>query len=104
MCLETAQLTVAHGEDVLDDRRYHTTQSHEMDEGGNTDLPPYFVCRKQPRVRDTMDGHSDMSQSDGGKSPDSQDYESGQDEDDLQNLNGNELARTFDNEVRLFRY
>lgn len=43
-----------------------------------------------------------MSQSSGDKSLDSQDYESSPDEDDLRELNGNELARTFDDEVRLF--
>ena len=58
---------------------------------------------KQPRVRDTIDGLSDMSQSDDGKSLDSQDLGSNQDEDsDLRSLNSNELARTFDNEVGLF--
>jgi hypothetical protein len=97
---KAAQMTVALPEDVPEDRRRHSAmgRSHESDEDSPSDLPPRFASRKL--VRNTAIGQSDVeSQSDAGESLDSQDYESDPDEDDLQNLNGNELARTFDNEV-----
>lgn len=99
---KAAQLSVAHDEDVPEDRPRHSAWSHQLDEGGHPELPPHVARRKRPGVRDNMDGQSDMSQSDGGKTSDSQDYESDQDDEDLQKLNGDELARTLDNEVRLF--
>ena len=63
---------------------------------------PALCHTKHLRVCDTSDGHSDMSQSSGDKSSESQDYESNPDEDNLCELNSNELACTFNDEVRLF--
>ena len=64
------------------------------------------VPEGRPRRRDQShqsdDDESVLSRSDDSKTLDSQDYQSDQEQEDLQNLNGNELARVFDNEVRLF--
>lgn len=63
-------------------------------------MPPNLARRKQDR--DLVDDESVLSQSDDSKTLDSQDYESEHGQEDLRNLNGNELARTFDNEVCLY--
>ncbi|KAN0131210.1 hypothetical protein V8E53_010914 [Lactarius tabidus] len=73
------QLTVALHEDVPKDRHRHGIRSRESDEDHLSDLPPNLARRK--RTLDSEDNKSD------------------QDQEDLQNLNGNELARTFDNEA-----
>jgi hypothetical protein len=95
-----SKLSVAHSEDIPEGGPHRRVWSRVSAEDSVSDLPPNLARRK--RVRDPVDDQSVLSQSDGSKTLDSQDYESDQDQEDLQNLNGNELARTFDNEVRLF--
>jgi hypothetical protein len=91
--------TVAHGQDAPD-RPRHSAQSGETDKDNFSDMPPHFACRKH--VHNLTDDRSVMSQSNGSETQDSQDYKSNQDEEDLHNLNGSELALTFNNEVSLF--
>ena len=73
------QFSAVHGEYVPEGRPRRRVQSHQSD-----------------------DDKSVLSQSDDSKTLDSQDYQSDQEQEDLQSLNGNELARVFDNEVCLF--
>ncbi|KAN0133851.1 hypothetical protein V8E53_008346 [Lactarius tabidus] len=92
-----AQLTVALHEDVPKDRHRRGIQSRESHEDhlSDLDLPPNLARRKRVPV----DNRSVVSHSDDSKTLDSEDNKSDQDQEDLQNLNGNELARTFDNEA-----
>ena len=93
----TVRLSFAHGEDVSEDeprRRVRSRHDHVPD------LPPNLARRKQDK--DLIDDESVLSQSDDSKTLDSQDYESEHGQEDLRDLNGNELARTFDNEVCLY--
>ena len=93
-CPHMVQLSV-----VLEGRPRHRVQSHHSD-GDPPDLPPNLARRK--RTRDPTDNESVQSQSNDSKTLDSQDYESSEDQGDIQSLNSNELACVFDSEVCLF--
>ena len=93
----TVRLSFARGEDVSEGEPHRRVRSHQ---DHVPDLPPNLARRKQDR--DLVDDESVLSQSDDSKTLDSQDYESEHGQDDLRNLDGNELARTFDNEVCLY--
>ena len=99
----TVQLSFAYGKDVPEDEPHCHIPSRPSieDQFPVSDLPPNLACRK--RVTDPVDNESVLSQSDGSKTLDSQDYESEDGQEDLRHLNGNELARSFDDEVCISR-
>ena len=99
----TVQLSFVYGEDIPEDEPRHHIPSRPSieDQFPVSDLPPNLARRKQ--VKDPIDDESVLSQSDGSKMLDSQDYESKDGQEDLHHLNGNELARSFDDEVCISR-
>ena len=99
----TVQLSFAYGKDVPEDepRRHVPSRPSIEDQFPVSDLPPDLARRK--RVTDPVDDESVLSQSDGSKTLDSQDYESEDGQEDLRHLNGNELVRSFDDEVCISR-
>ena len=79
----TVQLSFAYGEDVPEDEPRRHVPSHPSieDQFPVSDLPPDLACRKQ--VKDPVDDESVLSQSDGSKTLDSQDYKSEDGQEDL---------------------
>ena len=91
----TVQLSFAYGEDVPEDEPCCHILSHPSieDQFPVSDLPPNLARRKW--VTDPVNDESVLSQSDGSKTLDSQDYESEDGQEDLRHLNGNELGAQF---------
>lgn len=90
MLSKVAQPTAPNHEDITEDIHHHRAQFRGH---SSHDVPPHFARRK--RVQVLSDDHSDTSDS---STLDSQAEDNNHNE-DLQNLNSDELALMFDDEV-----